>query len=499
MRATGAGEGKGRAMPAKTQARGGVRLTKPCRMHYISSCIMAKCHATTPVTGSPQREAAILDSVNEGVFTIDQHWQITAFNSAAERITQVKREAALGRRCCDVFRASVCEQDCPLRRTMASGRPVINATADIINQRGERIPIRISTALLRDGDGNVIGGVETFQDLSLVEQLRKELRAGYTFEDIVGRSAPMRRLFELVPLVADSASTVLIEGPSGTGKELFARAIHNLSPRRRRPFVAVNCAALPDALLESELFGHKAGAFTDARRDKPGRFELARGGTIFLDEIGDISPAMQVRLLRVLQERTVEPLGGIKPVAVDVRVIAATNRRLTDEVRAGRFREDLYYRIRVVHLELPSLRQRREDIPLLVDFIVARFNRQQGKDIAGVSDQVMARLMEHDFPGNVRELENIIEQAFVLCRGGLIEPPHLPPELRPAAGDGAGVRGPMRLADTEKLLIVEALDRHGGNRRAAARELGIDVSTLFRKIRRLAVQLPQRDGRGRRR
>ncbi len=445
------------------------------------------------------REAAILNSVNEGVFTVDKEWRITAFNAAAEKITHISAESAIGRRCCDVFRASICEKDCALRRTMSSGKPVVNAMAHIINQQGERIPIRISTALLKDNAGNIIGGVETFQDLTQVEQLRKELRARYTFEDIVGRSPAMTRLFELVPLVAESTSTVLIEGPSGTGKELFARAIHNLSARRKKPFIAINCAALPDTLLESELFGHKAGAFTDARRDKPGRFALAEGGTLFLDEIGDISSAMQVRLLRVLQERVVEPLGSVRALPIDVRVIAATNRQLLDEVKEGRFREDLYYRIRVVHIDLPPLRQRREDIPLLVAHLVAKFNRLQGKDIAGVSDQVMARLMEHDFPGNVRELENIVEQAFVLCRGGIVEIKHLPPELRPAAARAAGSSPPMSLEAMEKLFIIEGLRRNGGNRRRAAADLGIDVSTLFRKVKALSIELPPKDGRSRRR
>ena len=446
-----------------------------------------------------EREVTILDSINEGVFTVDPGWRITAFNRAAERITGVTRDQAVGSPCCDVFRASVCERDCPLRRTMDSGKPIVNATAHIINQRGQRIPIRIATALLKDEDGNIVGGVETFQDLTQVQQLQKELQARYTFEDIVGRSPAMRRLFELLPLVAESSSTVLIEGPSGTGKELFARAIHNLSPRREKPFVPVNCAALPQTLLESELFGHKAGAFTDARRDKPGRFALAEGGTIFLDEIGDISPAMQVRLLRVLQHRVVEPLGGVQPVAVDVRVIAATNRDLTQLVRSGTFRDDLYYRIRVVHLELPSLEQRREDIPLLVEHVVAKFNRLQGKQIAGVSNEVLARLMEHDYPGNVRELENIIEQAFVLCRGGMIELNHLPPELRPAATRGAQTGQPMSLKAVEKLFITETLQRRNGNRKLAAHDLGINASTLYRKIKTLGIDLPGVDGRGRRR
>jgi PAS domain S-box-containing protein len=429
----------------------------------------------------------ILDSINEGVFTVDPEWRITAFNRAAERITGVRRQDAVGRPCCDVFRASICEQACALKRTLATGKPTVNTTAHITSAAGERIPVRISTALLKDAAGAVTGGVETFQDLSHVEQLRKELDSRYTFEDIVGRSPAMRELFEILPQIAESSSTVLIEGASGTGKELFARALHNLSRRRKRRFVAVNCAAMPDSLLESELFGYKAGAFTDARRDKPGRFALADGGTIFLDEIGDVSPAMQVRLLRVLQERVIEPLGAVEPVKVDVRVVAATNKDLAELVRQGRFREDLFYRVRVVHLKLPALRERREDIPLLVDRMVGKFNRLQGKDIAGVSEEVLMRLMEHDYPGNVRELENIIEQAFVLCRGGWIQLHHLPPELRPAGAQAEGGGGPVSLRSMERHLIEAALERNKGNRSQTARELGIDPSTLYRKLKSLEI------------
>ncbi len=446
-----------------------------------------------------RRQDVILDSINEGVFTVGLDWRIRAFNRAAERITGVPRQDAIGKPCCEVFRANICESACALKKTLGTGKPVVNATAHIITSSGGRVPIRISTALLKDEQGQVIGGVETFQDLSQLEQLQKELQSRYTFEDIVGRSPAMMRLFELLPQIAASTSTVLIEGHSGTGKELFARAIHNLSARRPKRFVAVSCAALPDTLLESELFGYKAGAFTDARRDKPGRFALAEGGTIFLDEIGDISPALQVRLLRVLQERVIEPLGGIEPVKVDVRVVAATNKDLAKLVRSGRFREDLYYRIRVVQLRLPSLQQRREDIPLLVDHLIARFNRLQGKDIAGVSEEVMARLMAHDYPGNVRELENIIEQAFVLCRGGVIELHHLPPELRPTTTTAGGDLGAMSLQAMERHLIAETLRRYNGNRTQAARDLGIDTSTLYRKIRALGIDTPETDGRGRRR
>jgi PAS domain S-box-containing protein len=448
-----------------------------------------------PNVQSTERETIILDSINEGVFTVDLDWRITSFNRAAERITGVSREQALGNPCCDVFRASICERDCALRRTMAHGRPIVNVTAQIVNQEGQRIPIRISTALLRDDNGAMVGGVETFQDLTQVEQLQKELESRYTFEDIVGRSPAMMRLFDVLPQISASTSTVLIEGASGTGKELFARAIHNLSPRSNKPFVAVNCAALPDTLLESELFGHRAGAFTDAKRDKPGRFQLASGGTLFLDEIGDISPAMQVRLLRVLQERAIEPLGGVKAIPVDVRVVVATNKDLARVVREGSFRDDLYYRVRVVHLRLPDLKQRREDIPLLVSNLIAKFNRLQGKNIAGVSDEVMARLMEHDYPGNVRELENIIEQAFVLCRGGLIELTHLPLELRPSTEGEREEARPMSLEAMERFLIGETLRRRKGNRKLSARDLGINVSTLYRKVRALGVVVPDTDGR----
>jgi PAS domain S-box-containing protein len=440
----------------------------------------------------------ILDSINEGVFTVDKEWRITSFNGAAERITGVAREEATGRRCFEVFHANICETACALRRTMSDGRPIVNATAHIVNQAGQRVPIRISTALLRDDRNQVIGGVETFQDLSQVEELRKELKARYSFHDIIGHSPAMLRLFELLPRIAESNSTVLIEGASGTGKELFARAIHTLSGRKNKRFVGVNCAALPDTLLESELFGYRAGAFTDAKRDKPGRFAVSDGGTIFLDEIGDISPAMQIRLLRVLQERVIEPLGSVEPQKVNVRVVVASNRDLGELVKAGLFREDLYYRIRVVHLQLPRLKERREDIPLLVDHMIGRFNRLQGKDVAGVSDEVMAGLMDYDFPGNVRELENVIEQAFVLCRGGLIELSHLPPEMRPTSVLTDRDRNSMTIASMEQQLIELALKRHKGNRKKAAMDLDIDTSTLFRKIKALGIETPPSDGRGRR-
>jgi PAS domain S-box-containing protein len=430
----------------------------------------------------------LLDYIPDGVFTVDGDWRVTFFNRAAEQITGIRRAEAVGRPCCDVFRASLCEHACALRQTLATGRQVVNKVVYIIDANGQKIPISISTAALKDERGRVVGGVESFRDLRLVEELHRELQQQNSFSDIIGRSAAMRQIFEVLPEIAESGSAVLIEGASGTGKELFARALHNLSSRRARKFVAINCGALPDSLLESELFGYKAGAFTDARRDKPGRFARAEGGTVFLDEIGDISPAMQARLLRVLQERIYEPLGGVEPVKTDVRLIAATNKSLSKLVEAGRFREDLFYRIHVIRLELPSLRDRREDIPLLVEHFVSRFNRLKGKDISGVADEVLARLMEHDFPGNVRELENIIEHAFVLCRGGVIELKHLPPPLRGnTLGEALRVGKVMTLENMEKLLITDALRRNGGNHQKAAKELGINPSTLFRKVKALKL------------
>jgi PAS domain S-box-containing protein len=451
---------------------------------------------------TPTPAEAILESISDGVFTVDMNWRITFFNRAAEAITGIPRREAIGKRCRDVFRSSMCEDNCALGQTAATGAPIINRSATIITAEGERIPISVSTALLRDGDFKVIGCAETFRDLTLVEQLVRELEGRCQVGDLLTRSPAMKKIINVLPQIAASDSPVLIQGETGTGKELLTRAIHNLSHRSAKPLIALNCGALPDTLLESELFGYKAGAFTGAVKDKVGRFGLAEGGTLLLDEIGEISQALQVRLLRVLQEKCYEPLGSTQTVKADVRVIAATNRCLTDLVGEGIFRRDLFYRVNVVRIDLPPLRGRKEDVPLLVEHFISRFNRLQRKSIKGVSQETLALLMGHDYPGNCRELENIIEHAFVLCTDGYITPAYLPEEFM----DGCFAAKPeATIADqlgmdrvvhaVEAQAIVDALRRNSFNRLAAARELGIHKSTLFRKIKSLGIDLPQGDGR----
>lgn len=437
---------------------------------------------------SPQSQI-IFNSVADGIFTVDLEWKITFFNRAAEEITGTPASEAIGRHCCEVFRANVCESMCVLRYTLETRKPVINRPVAILRSDGKEVPISISTAILQDETGRVIGGVETFRDLSLVETLRREIDRRYRFQDIISRSPAMKKIFSFLPDVAQSESTVLIQGESGTGKELLSRAIHNLSCRADGPFVAVNCSALPDTLLESELFGHVAGAFTDAKLSRKGRFAVAEGGTLFLDEIGDISPALQVRLLRVLQERTFEPLGTSKTIRADVRVIAASNKDLAQLVEQGTFRNDLYYRINVVKLALPKLAERREDIPLLADHFISKLNTLRNKSISGLSHESLSIFMSHDWPGNIRELENAIEYAFILCREGFIRPEHLPESLR---GEGLQSYPPsgFNLKDIERRAILDALERNHWRRMATARELGIDKNTLRRKMIRFNLKDP---------
>jgi PAS domain S-box-containing protein len=456
--------------------------------------MMNGCTETVPSlsTLSSERFAAVLNSITDGVFTVDENWRITCFNRAAEAITGFKRSEAIGRFCYEIFRTNICKEACALRYTLETGRPVVELMVYIKNTEGTQVPVSISTAPFRNERGKLVGGVETFRDLRQIEQLRKEVSKTYTFEDIISKSDNMKDLFNILPTIAESDSTVLITGESGVGKELLARAIHNLSGRSRHTLVTVNCAGFPETLIEAELFGYEAGAFTGALKSKKGRFALAENGTLFLDEIGDLPLPIQAKLLRVLQEKTYEPLGGTRTIKADVRFVAATNHVLTDMVKKGQFREDLYYRINIMELWVPPLRERLADVPLIIDRFIQQLSAVKGKNVAGVSPEVLRLLMAYDFPGNVRELKNIVEHGFVLCQGSLIKVEHLPEWLHPSPipAESAG-----SLKEIEKQFILSTLKKNKWNRLATARQLGIHKTTLFRKIHKLGIPLPDTDGR----
>ncbi|OQY03484.1 MAG: Fis family transcriptional regulator [Desulfobacteraceae bacterium 4572_123] len=430
----------------------------------------------------------ILDSIEEGVFTVDLDWRITSFNRAAEKITGVARQEAIGAPCSKVFNASVCKTNCVLRKVIKSNTPIMNMPINITRADGKRTPISVNGAILMDHRGCMIGGVETFRDLTVVNKLRQQLGRQHFFENMVSKNQKMQRLFSALPQIAESNCTVLIEGATGTGKELLARAIHYNSPKKKGPFVAVNCGALPETLIESELFGYKTGAFTDAKKDKPGRFARAQDGTIFLDEIGDISQASQIRLLRVLEEKAYEPLGSVKTASTNARVVVATRRKLAEMVEENSFREDLYFRINVIKLTLPTLSERKEDIPLLVQYFIERFNNEKEKKILGLTQNAMAVLTLHDWPGNIRELENAIEHAFVLCNGELIHLCHLPDELWPK-NDVALIKTRLTLREIEKRAIIQALAKNNWKKASTARELGVHKNTLRRKIIRHGIEM----------
>ena len=436
---------------------------------------------------------SVLNSVAEGIFTVDLDWNITFFNQAAADITGIAASEAVGQKCWEVFASNVCDGGCPMRPCLEDDHPMVSKSGFLLRMDGEKIPIGISSAPLKDNDGNVVGGVESFRDLTSIHELMQKVEERYSVEDIRTNNAHMIRTLQILPPIAQSTSTVLLLGESGTGKELFARAIHNLSLRKNEPFVAVNCGALPGNLLESELFGYKAGAFTDARKDKPGRLELAQGGTLFLDEVGDMPMPLQVKLLRVLQERVYEPLGSVKSMSADVRFVAATNRDLEEMVCNGEFRQDLYFRLNVVRMDIPPLRQRTEDIPLLINHFIRQQNSLKGKSIQTVSEAVHQILLGHDYPGNVRELENVIEYAFILCSGEMIEIDHLPEYLKPTPEDG-GTCAPCLgnskavMEDHKYQAVLAALEQHNGNKSAAARALGISRDTVRRILKRHAAK-----------
>jgi transcriptional regulator with PAS, ATPase and Fis domain len=375
-----------------------------------------------------------------------------------------------------------------IQKSIKTGTAISDMPVYIVRADKKRIPITVNTALLKDSQGQVIGGVETFRDMTVIARLRQELAGGHTFDDILSKNDKILKLFTVLPQIAESDSTVLIEGATGTGKELFARAIHKHSHQKNGPFVAVNCGALPDTLIESELFGYKQGAFTDAKKDKPGRFALAENGTIFLDEIGDISPAIQVRLLRVLEEKAYEPLGATNSVKTNARVIAATHRKLEELVAKGLFREDLFFRVNVIKLFLPILAERKEDIPLLTDHFIQKFNVLKEKKIVGLSQRATAAVMLYKWPGNIRELENAIEHAFVISRGQVIRLKDLPEAIHPK-DSVLQIPGGLTLKEIEKHAILQALVRNNWKKMKTARELGVDKNTLRRKIDRLGIKV----------
>ena len=432
----------------------------------------------------------ILNSITDGVITIGTDMRIEYLNKAAIGLLSYSEEEVIGQNCSKLMRSDICTTSCILKRTMDTGEPISNFETIIKDKFGRPMPVSINTAVLKDKDGKIVGGVEIFRDLSKIKELTEKLEGKFSFQNIIGKNHRMQEIYELLPVVAQSKSTVLIEGESGTGKELIAEAIHLNSPRRAGPFIKVNCAALAEGILESELFGHVKGAFTGAIADKKGRFELANKGTIFLDEVGETSLHTQVKLLRVLQEEEFERVGGTESIKVDVRVIAATNKNLTKALENGQFRDDLYYRLRVVPISLPPLRERKDDVPYLVKHFVNKFNKEMNKEINNVSPKVMDFLMEYNYPGNIRELENILEHGFVRCQGNTILIEHLPKDIfksterMPEVVFGES-DNPLMILERE--FILKILNQHNWRQGEVAKRLKISRATLWRKIKQLKI------------
>ncbi|MGZ8463272.1 MAG: sigma-54 interaction domain-containing protein [Candidatus Deferrimicrobiaceae bacterium] len=458
-----------------------------------------------PLTGE-KKLAAVLNSVWEAVITVERDHRISTFNRAAERLVGIPAAEATGKDCRDVLKASFgpAQHDCPMGDLTEGGKPRTDVDGTLVRADGRIVPISASWAFLEDPSGERLGFVLSFRSFEEIERIAEERRARFPYGAIVGKTPRFRHLFELIDTIKDTDSTVLITGESGTGKGLFARAIHDLSPRREKPFVKVTCAALSEGLLESELFGHVKGAFTGAIADKVGRFEAADGGTIFLDEIGDVSPALQVKLLRVLQEREFERVGSSRTRTADVRVIAATNRDLKELMKAGRFREDLFYRLHVIPVIVPPLRDRRDDIPLLVEHILRRLKGRGLDRVHAVSPEAMRCLIEYPWPGNVRELENVLERGAVCSRGAVLSAADLSEEVRehcrprqgesagspcgePAGAPGGATEKDAPGGEDEKERILRTLEANRWSRGDAAVALGINRSTLWRKMRRLGI------------
>jgi len=442
-----------------------------------------------------RRLKIILDNLDIGVLTVDRGGHITFFNTMIERITGFKREEVLGKTYTGVFGETAANDFFLLDETISDGEPRSGRDGQIVTQKGEILPIRANYMALKNEEERIVGGLATISDLSLIYQLNSAIKDHYTFYDMVGKDPAMQKIFEVVPVIAASDATVLIEGPTGTGKDILAKVIHTASNRSTKPLVKVNCAALPDNLLESEMFGYVKGAFTGADKDKPGRFQEADGGTIFLDEIGDLPLSLQAKLLRVLEDKDFYPLGSRRPTKVDIRIISATNLGLEQLVQEKRFREDLFYRLNVMRLELPSLKERKSDLPLLISHILKRLCTTRGTLVDKISEDAMEVLLNHDYPGSIRELENIIEHALILCQGNTLERNHLPlmlqkNALNQPARAGANAEGLLhQIESNEKMAIESILKQHNWNRKKTARALNINRTTLWRKMKRHGITM----------
>jgi len=433
---------------------------------------------------------AIFNSNIEGTFTIDKDWNITSFNDSAVKITGHKKSESIGKKCWEIFNSAICRNGCHMEQTMQKGKTMIGNELEILNKNGTRIPIRVNSGILLNNKGEKVGAVETFIDISEIKNLSSHLDEKFKYENIVGKNKEIKQIISVLESVAQTDSSVLITGESGTGKEIAARAIHLNSGRRVGPFIAINCSAFAETLIESELFGHEKGAFTGAIKTKVGRFELAQGGTLFLDEIGDLSIAAQTKFLRVLETREFERVGGNKTIKLNARIIAATNKILSEEILAGKFREDLFYRINVMNVHLPPLRERKDDLPLLVNHFIEQFNLTFGKNIKQFSSSAYDYIEEYEWPGNIRELENVIEHCFILCNGDIIQAEHLPKRLKSIANTNFGKTNQNEANNfkaVEKELIMSVLNRNNQNRTKSAKELGVDPSTLWRKMKKLEI------------
>ncbi len=424
---------------------------------------------------------ALLENLTDGVLAHDLERRIFYFNKAAQRITGFDYSEVVGRDCHEVFPGKICGGDCSFCENGQEHLSRLKYPQFFIRRDGDRRDLEMSVVTINTVADEVIGALVVFRDQTEMVHMRRKLEESRGFHGIIGRHISMQKVFDSIIELAEVNAPILIHGESGTGKEMVALALHELSSRASAPFVPVNCGALPEGTLESELFGHVRGAFTGAIRDKKGRFELAEGGTIFLDEIGEISPAMQVKLLRVIQEKNFVPVGGEKQIEMNARIICATNKDLRMLTKQGLFREDLFYRLAVVPISLPPLRERRSDIPLLVDYFLDRFSSDTGKNIRKITSGAIDILKKYRWPGNVRELRNAIQFGIIKCRSDTLDVSHLPPETF-GASDRFAASKPGRHPKLNKQMVEEALEQAGGNKAKAARLLGVSRTTLYRFI-----------------